>query len=451
MSFTKGLPVITRRNFLNLGARAGIASATAPLWLNLTASRALAQAPGSYKAIVVVTLPGGNDGNNMVVPLDPATYNEYLALRRSLALSPAECHVLNSTGGAATYGLHPSLSNVAQLYNQGSAAIVANVGPLQAPATKQQLLANPALIPQSLLSHPVSIAQWESASASASPTTGWGGRMADLLASQSGSLPPLLDAGPASIFTVGRTVQAVALQANTGTFVALPAGLDAAALAIAKKDATSTNEIIAQAAKLRVAADSEQVLLTQAQNAGSSLQTSFPPSTFGNAMKAIAQVMKGRSVIGATRQIFYCNQGFYDTHENQIEIQRDNLLSLDAGLGAFLQALAEMGLTKEVLVCTHSDFSRSMQANGNGGTDHAWGNHQFLLGGGIGGGKIYGTMPTLELGGSSDLTQQGIWIPTTSVTEMTAGIGSWMGLNASQLSTVFPDLANFSGKALSFT
>lgn len=443
--------MITRRNFLNLGARAGLASATAPLWLNLTASRALAQAAGSYKAIVVVTLPGGNDGNNMVVPLDSSTYAEYLALRRSLALSPGVCHALSSTSGAPTYGLHPSLPNVAALYNRGGAAIVANVGPLQAPATKQQLLANSALIPQSLLSHPVGIAQWESASASANPSTGWGGRMADLLAAQSGSLPPLLDAGPASIFTVGRTVQAVALQANTGTFVALPAGLDAAALAIARNDAASTNEIVAQAAKLRVAAASEQVILSQAQAAGASLQTAFPGSNFGNAMKAIAQVINGRSVIGAARQIFYCNQGFYDTHITQLAIQRDNLAELDAGLGAFMQALTEMGLTNEVLVCTHSDFSRSMQANATAGTDHAWGNHQLLLGGGIVGGRIYGTMPALELGGSSDLTQQGIWIPTTSVTQMTAGIGSWMGLNASQLNTVFPDLANFSGNGLSFT
>ena len=441
--------MITRRNFMNLGARAGLASATTPLWLNLTASRAFAQVAGSYKAIVLVTLPGGNDGNNTVVPLDAASYAQYRSLRSSIALDQSQLHVLNAASGSPTLGLHPSLMNVAALYNQGTAAIVANVGPLRAPANKQQLQSNTSLIPDSLLSHPVGVAQWESASAIGSPVTGWGGRMADLLTAQSGSLPPLLDAGPSSIFTVGRSVQAVALQASTGAFVALPGGLDDAVLAIAKNDASSTNEIVAQAAQLRVAATKEQVILSQAQSAGASLQTQFPATNFGNAMKAIAQVINGRSVVGASRQIFYCNQGFYDTHVSQTLIQQSALSELDGGLGAFIQALAEMGLSNQVLVCTHSDFSRSMQANGNGGTDHAWGNHQLVLGGGIRGGKVYGSMPDFDLGGSSDLTGQGIWIPTTSVTQMTAGIGSWMGLNASQLNTVFPDLANF-GTGLSF-
>ena len=310
--------------------------------------------------------------------------------------------------------------------------------PLKQPATKQQLLANADLIPPSLLSHPVGIAQWESASTSASPETGWGGRMADLLKIYSGSLPPVLDAGPSSIFTVGQTVQAVSVQANTGSLAAIPGEVESAILAIANAESTSVNQITAAAAKIRVAAAQQGVILAQAQSAGGGIATAFPASGFGNALKAVAEVIKGRSVIGASRQIFYCMQGSYDSHINQLQQQGDNLTDLDAGLGAFMAAMAEIGLQNQVLVCTHSDFSRSMQANSTGGTDHAWGNHQLLLGGGIGGGKIYGSMPDFDLGGSSDLTNQGIWIPSTSVTQMTAGIGSWMGLNATQLSTVFP-------------
>ena len=127
------------------------------------------------------------------------------------------------------------------------------------------------------------------------------------------------------------------------------------------------------------------------------------------------------------------------------------LSELDGGLGAFMQAMVELGLSNQVLVCTHSDFNRTMQANITGGTDHAWGNHQILLGGGIKGGQVFGSMPALELGGSSDLGTQGIWIPTLSVTQMTAGIGAWMGLTSSQLASVFPDLANFSQGALRYT
>ena len=442
---------LSRRKLLQLAGRAGLASATAPLWSNVISRRAFAQSAGAYKAIVVITLPGGNDGNNMLVPLDPAEYAQYNSLRTIVSLSQGSLIPLNTNAGGGTFGVHPAMPNVAALYNQGRAAFVANVGPLLEPATKQQLLANPALIPGSLLSHPNGRAQWESASTVNIPTTGWGGRIADIIAPLSGSLPPLLDAGPASLFSVGRSVQAIAVQASSGTLVPLPSGIDSAILTIAQADAASQNALVAQAAQLRVAAQQQQVIINQAKAAGGTLQTQFPGTSFGNTMQTIAQVIAGRSAIGASRQIFYCNQGSYDTHQNQLNIQPQMLGELDGGLGAFMAAMTELGLQNQVLVCTHSDFNRSMQANSTGGTDHAWGNHQIVLGGGIKGGQVFGTLPTLEVGGSSDLGTLGIWIPTLSVTQMTAGIGSWMGLNAGQLAGVFPDLANFSQGALQLT
>jgi uncharacterized protein (DUF1501 family) len=115
-----------------------------------------------------------------------------------------------------------------------------------------------------------------------------------------------------------------------------------------------------------------------------------------------------------------------------------------------MSALDEMGLGNQVLVCTHSDFNRTMQANTAIGTDHAWGNHQLIIGGMTNGGRIAGTMPDLDLGGSCDLSAQGqgVWIPTTSVSQMTGGIGSWMGLSTSQLNSVLPDLTNFGGQTV---
>jgi uncharacterized protein (DUF1501 family) len=160
-------------------------------------------------------------------------------------------------------------------------------------------------------------------------------------------------------------------------------------------------------------------------------------------MKMIAQIIGGRSVIGASRQLFYCAQGNYDNHGQLLANQSSALTDLDSNLGAFMDALGDMGMTDNVMICTHSDFNRTMQSNINLGTDHAWGNHQIILGGGIAGGRILGEFPDLDLGGNSDFGTQGIWIPTTSVTQMTAGIGSWMGLSEAQINTVFPDLVNF--------
>ena len=426
-----------------------MAGASAPLWLNMISSQAFAQAVGGYKAVVLVSLPGGNDGNNMLVPTSSAEYNEYAAIRGPIAIPTASLNALQGTSNGLTYGLHPSLVNVASLYNQKRAALVANIGPMRTPATKAQILADSTLLPEALLSHPQQLAQWESATTSAAPVTGWGGRMADLFTAQAGSLPAMLDAGPSSVFTVGKSVQGIAVQADGGDLVVLPTGMDAAVLAVAQAESQSPNALISQAAQLRVLSAQQQVILKQAQAAGSGLQTAFPSSGFGNVLKTIAQVMGGRSVVGASRQIFYCTQGGYDTHQNQWPAQAAQLSDLDGGLMAFMTALDELGLTNQVLVCTHSDFNRTMQSNSTQGTDHAWGNHQIILGGGIQGGRVLGTMPALELGGSSDLGGIGTWIPTTSVTQMTAAVGSWMGLNATQLASVFPDLANFPTGALS--
>jgi len=435
--------MLSRRRFVNLATKTGIAAASAPLWFNETSIRAFAQMAGTYKAIVVVTLLGGNDGNNTIIPLDSAGYGEYAAIRSALALPQGSCLPMSAGGGGGSFGLHPSLVHTSSLYNLGKALAVANVGPLAAPATKAQLLANPSLLPQALQSHPAGQAQWESASALALPATGWGGRIADFIQSRSGSLPPVLDAGAASIFTVGQSVQGIAIPVGTTKMVPLPSGIDSTILAIAEDDSNADNLLVAQAAQLRAKSMGQQTLITQAQQSGNPLKTVFPSTGFGQTLSAIASVINGRSVIGASRQIFYAQQGVYDTHSAQLGTHAGYLTEFDGGVGAFVAALQEMGLQDDVLICTISDFNRSLVGNGSAGTDHAWGNHQFIIGGGIRGGRIIGTMPEPELGGSLDLSTNGTWIPTLSVTQMTAGVGSWMGLSSSQLATVFPDLASF--------
>jgi uncharacterized protein (DUF1501 family) len=442
--------MISRRNFIRLSGQIGFAGATMPLWSSLASTRAFAQESiNNYKAIVVISLIGGNDGNNMLIPLDSAEYNEYVSLRPSIALAQTSCIPLSS-GSNANFGLHPSLVNVANYYNNKKALFIANVGPLGVPATKAQLLQTPGLIPATLMSHVAGRAQWESATTVNVPSTGWGGRIADFLVSQSGSLPPLLDAGGESIFTVGSSVQGITVQANSGAGLPLPVGINSAILSIAANDAASKNQIVSQVAQVQAAAFKEQEIISQAIASNGPLKTVFPQTQnrFGNVMSTIAQVINGRSVIGASRQIFYCNQGDYDSHGSQLLMQSQGLTELDAGLGAFMSALDEMGLSNQVLICTLSEFNRTMQANSTLGTDHAWGNHQMILGGGITGGRVIGSMPDLELGGSSDLGSQGIWIPTTSVTQMTAGIGSWMGLSSSQLGAAFPDLVNFGNQSV---
>jgi uncharacterized protein (DUF1501 family) len=442
--------MMTRRDLIKLGTRAGITAATLPLWSNEICARAFAQLSSSqYKAVVVIHLNGGNDGNNTVVPLATATYNQYSLLRGRVALPQSALIPLNGTdnSGFSTVGMHPALINIAKRFNQNQALVVANVGPIVKKLTKDELVNSDSLQPQGLFSHPVGLAQWQGSTTVALPDTGWGGRIADIYSGRSGDLPPAFTASGSCLFTVGRTVQGVAIQAQaeSGGAIAIPAALQAAVRTLAQADVNSDNLIVAQVARLRESSMAEQSILSQASQYGSQLAAKFSTTALGASMKMIAQIINGRSIIGASRQLFYCVQEGYDQHGQLLNNQAKTLADLDMNVGAFMNALDEMGLTNQVMICTHSDFNRTMQSNINLGTDHGWGNHQILLGGGINGGRILGDFPDLELGGNSDFGTQGLWIPTTSVTQMTAGIGSWMGLNDDQLDSVFPDLKNFSG------
>lgn len=430
---------LSRRNVLKFGAQFGVAASTSMLWFNPISARALEQASvgTDYKAIVVITMTGGNDGNNTIVPLDAAEYARYASLRTSLALPASSLIPLASVGGEASFGLHPALVNVAALYNSRRAVIVANIGPIARPTTKAEVLADYTKFPGASLSHSIGIQQWESAQ---TQTTGWGGRVADYLAPRSGSVAPVLSSAN-SLFNVGKSVQATAVQ-NGSAFTALSPALNSVIAQIAQSETSSNNLLTQQVAAVRARAMRDQ----QALDAAASyrvVRTSFGTSKFSQSMKKIAALVAGRSVLGADRQIFYVQQGGYDTHVNQLAGQSGSLADLDSGVGSFFSALDEIGMSDNVLVCTHSDFCRTLQANITGGTDHAWGNHHFILGGGSRGGRIIGEMPPMELNGTLDVNGIGIWLPTQSVTQMTAGIGGWLGLSPAQLADVFPDLRNF--------
>src|SRR5438477_1713848 len=97
---------------------------------------------------------------------------------------------------------------------------------------------------------------------------------------------------------------------------------------------------------------------------------------------------------------------------------------------------------------TASDFGRTFAAN-DSGTDHGWGSHQFVLGGAVQGGKLYGTFPTRAVDGPDD-TEDGRWIPTTSVDEFSATLATWFGVNNSDLVTVLPNIGRFAHPNLGF-
>ena len=129
------------------------------------------------------------------------------------------------------------------------------------------------------------------------------------------------------------------------------------------------------------------------------------------------------------------------------------LRRVSRALGAFYQALVEMGVENSVTTFTMSEFSRTLNSNGDG-SDHAWGGTHLVMGGAVNGGsaasgRLYGTFPDLTLNGP-DSFSRGQMIPTTSMDQMAATLASWMGLSAAEVDTIFPNLSNFPSANLGF-
>ena len=146
-----------RRQFLGrtaalgaLGSWATLASTFASA-LASTSARAAPLSGSDYRALVCVFLYGGNDGNNMVVPIDVSGYAAYAKARGVAAaggLTLQQSSLAQLNGGAV--GLHGALAPLAAIWNQGHLAIQANVGSLVKPLTKAQFNATGALLPSNL-------------------------------------------------------------------------------------------------------------------------------------------------------------------------------------------------------------------------------------------------------------------------------------------------------------
>lgn len=435
---------MNRRGFLQLGAKTGLATAFMPLWMRLAGMQAYAQSTGGYKAIVCITLNGGNDGNNMIVPLDNTSYQQYASLRQSLAIGQGSLLPVQCASSNQLLGFHPSMPNLASIFSRGYGSVIGNCGPMDQPLTKAALTANKNLLPELFGSHPAAIAQWESATTQAYPETGWGGRIADQIISSSGLLPPVITVTGVSTFTVGESVQSISMMQAAFGSQPIPTSLAAPAAEIANLDTQSGNELIQRAAQMRISANNLQGILQQSQQMGAGIQTVFPTSTLGQNLLTIAQLINGRAATEASRQLFYCSTGNFDTHGSQLATHASLLSDLDSSLGAFVAALQEIGMLQNVLIVTVSDFGRTMQSNSSLGSDHGWGNHQLILGGGLPGQRLIGSLPDFDLGGSQDYTGQGVWIPSIATQQVAGGIAGWFGLSSAQIANIFPNLASFS-------
>ncbi len=438
----------TRRDFLKLASLAGFA--------RFGAVNALAQA-SDYKALVCIFMFGGNDGNNLVIPQTQSEYNAYKAIRGSLSLPDSSAKLLPVSAADGTpYAVTDGLALLHPFWAQKRLAVVANVGMLVQPTSRQQYLNSAVPLPTNLFSHSDQTVQMQAGVPSSSASTGWAGRVADAVSAMNAgkSFPPSVSMSGPALFSKGNIVQSASLipgfDMQLSGFNQWPASAAQARQQGLQEILTFNSglTLIQAANKVRQDALSLSAMLKSLGSAAP-LSTKFPATSIGQQLQQVAQILQLRPQIGLSRQIFFCSIGGFDTHSGQSWGQWDLLKQISDGMLSFYNATAELGIPDKVTTFTESEFGRTLQPSGTG-SDHGWGNHHIVLGGAVKGGDIYGRFPVMALGGPDDSAARGAWIPSTSTDQFGATLAKWFGVGPAGLATVFPNLAQFPVSDLGF-
>ncbi|MFZ6674446.1 DUF1501 domain-containing protein [Undibacterium sp. Xuan67W] len=472
----------SRREFLRMSSALSVVGAAgAPFALNLAtmASAAAQTVPNDYKALVCLFMFGANDHANTVLATDSTSWSQYLSVRTtneagSIALPAVGTAggVLpitpNSTQAGRTFALHPSMTELKSLFDNGRAAVISNVGPLVVPTTLAQYKAASVPLPPKLFSHNDQQSLWQ-AYAPEGAAYGWGGRMGDLMAANnSNPIFTSISASGNAVFLAGRTVNQYQVNASG----AVPIGGLSGALFGSSAGANPLKAIITADAP-HLLHKEHAVVTSRSINAQSLLSPSMAaaggtgvpnPTQYTNPntgalatnslavqLQTVARIIAGRSALGAKRQVFFVSMGGFDTHDFQRTSQADLLAKVSHAIAYFDGVMGNLqgaDVRNSVTLFTASDFGRTFTSNGDG-TDHGWGSHHFIVGGAVKGKNIYGTFPVTGLKHDQDVGS-GSLLPQFSVDQYGATLANWFGLSTTQINDVFPNITNFTNRNLGF-
>ena len=325
--------------------------------------------------LVVVTLYGGNDGINTVVPVsDPA----YAQARPELAYKPSEVLALGEG-----LGLNPGMKGLKSLWDAHELAVVRGVG-----------------YPTPDHSHFRSMAIWQTADPVTAATSGWLGRWLDdtattpLHAISLDPVMPLLMAGEK------RTAGAF----PTGGIALPTGGLGTAVQAMGTpcaQDSVWQAASAASIAELKQVADALNPAVRAAN--GSSTDPTDPdnPQQPGGsaggqgALDVQLDLVAAMVEMGAPVRAYSVSLGGFDTHSDERGTQQALLTALDGALAGFQKRLSASARGRQVVTMVYSEFGRRVAANASQGTDHGTAGPVFVLGRGVRGG-FYGDQPSLK-------------------------------------------------------
>ncbi|BCI51711.1 hypothetical protein NIIDNTM18_09890 [Mycolicibacterium litorale] len=310
--------------------------------------------------LVLITLYGGNDGLNTVIPVHESTYQD---LRPELAYSADE--VLNLDG---TYGLNPGMTGMADLFANGSLAIVRGVG-----------------YPEPDRSHFRSMDIWQSASIDSSANTGWVGRWLDSAG-----------ADPLRALHLGRVIPPLLVGKKTvGALFSRDVRPSESSIeliaALSRSDPGDSPAMRMVCDSYRSAAHVNQGLEPVLVEDG--LMTDMPKSNDNELAQQLDAVAACISAEVPTR-VYSVELSGFDTHADARELQQNLLKTLDTAVTRFTKQISGGKHAKDVVIMAYSEFGRRVAANASDGTDHGTAGPVFIAGECVRGG-FYGDEPTL--------------------------------------------------------
>ena len=346
-----------RRHFLQHSALVSVAP-WIPSFLPGTLNAADAQKDD--RILVVIQLDGGNDGLNTVIPFAD---ENYVKSRRKLRIAEKSVLKLNDS-----IGLHPSMKDAADLFDDGQLTIVQGVG-----------------YPNPNRSHFESMSIWHHARVPSvqHDSIGWLGRAVDVAPPRRGTLADSVYVGSEAVPVALRGRRANAISLERESDLALQSQISTSASPVATDDLTTFVTRI-QDQSFEAARHFDQ----SARKRGA--ESTYPTSALARHLQLISRLIK---LEGGTR-VFYASQAGYDTHVAQADSHRNLLREFSGAIKAFLNDLETSRLAERVVVLAFSEFGRRVQENGSGGTDHGVAGPVFLAGNAVEGGFV-GQHPSL--------------------------------------------------------
>ena len=405
-----------------------------------------------YKALVCFFQTGGNDSFNMIMPRGGTEYEDYVSTRSNLAIAQNEILPINpAISDGKEYGLHPSFTNIQQLFNDNKLAFINNIGSLITPTSKNEFQNKSVPLPLGLFSHSDQIQQWQTASPHIRTPYGWGGSLAEMMEDQNTNqnISMNISTSGTNVFQYGKRIVDFSISPYGGSVGIEGYNKEAqngfdfhrskAIDAILNKN---YDDIYKEtyASVLKKSRDGSSEFQEAIENVND-LTVDFSKNRISQSFNIIAKTIQASETLGFKRQIFFIEYGGWDHHDGLLTGHANKLTIVNDAFAEFAAALEEMGMFDQVTTFSISEFGRTLTSNGNG-SDHAWGGNVMAMGGAVNGGNMFGTYPSLDLNNSLDIGN-GVLIPTTANDLYFAELALWYGMDPSDLSTLFPNIGNF--------